>query len=144
MRRSWLSWLIYLLVFVGPFVGRALAIDPECTGLTGEPPIYQGCQLKMGTHTATLRFCSPQHDTDGDILPTGSLQSCTVTVNSLVTSVAVTDPGVIFTVDVSGKNPGHTIEGYCTNADGIQGETWVSDICFPGGKPAKPHWKDEQ
>jgi len=118
----------------------AVAVDPECIDAVSEPPVFSGCQLKMQGLVAELRFCSPQFDADGDpVLPTGHLASCTVALDGLEVTVPVTEPGVLFSATVAGKNPGHTISAWCTTAEDIKGEVWTSDMCFPHQKTKKPH-----
>jgi len=117
----------------------AVAVDPECVDAITEPPVFQGCQLKMQGLTAELRFCSPQFDADGDpVLPTGHLASCTVELDGLAVTVPVTEPGVLFTSTVAGKNPGHLIRAWCTTTEDLRGEVWESEMCFPHQRPKKP------
>lgn len=118
----------------------SFAADPECVDATTEPPVFSGCQLKLDGLQATLRFCSPQFDTDGDpILETGHIASCTVELNGQAVAVATVDrPGQLFEVTVNGKNPGHRIGAFCTTTEGADGEKWESDMCFPHGNPKKP------
>lgn len=133
-----LSTLIVLLV--AACVTPAYAIDPECVGATGAPPVYTGCELTMSGVQADLRFCSPQVDTDGDPVPDGTVASCTVLLDGTpVSTVPLTQAGELFNVTVTGKNLGHRIEAFCTNAEGINGEVWGSDLCFPSGTPGPPH-----
>ena len=118
----------------------AFAVDPECVGLTGAQPVYAGCELKMNGVSATLRFCAPQLDVDGDLLLAGSISSCTITLDDvLVSTVPIAEPGQLFTAILTGKNLGHKIGAFCTNAEGVQGEVWVSDLCFPSGTTRPPH-----
>jgi hypothetical protein len=119
--------------------GPALAVDPECVDAVGEPPVFSGCQLKMDGVTAELRFCTPQHDIDGDLLlDVGHLASCTVELDGLAVTVPVTSPGIVFQSSVAGKNPGHTIRAWCTTTEGLDGEVWSSAMCFPHQSPKKP------
>ena len=118
----------------------ALAVDPLCDGLIGEPPVYQGCSLKASDFTETLTFCTPQLDVDGDPLLLGSLLSCTVVLDGVGQTVPAVDPGELVSVTVTGKSPGHLLSAWCTNIDGLSGDIWTSDFCFPSGKPSKP-WK---
>ena len=121
----------------------AVAVDPECVDAVSEPPVFSGCQLKMQGLVADLRFCAPQFDSDGDpIMPTGHLASCTVTLNGqVVVETPVTEPGQLFSATVVGKNPGHVIEAWCTTTEGLVGEVWESDLCFPHARTKKPHKK---
>lgn len=129
-------WIVLLALLIA---GPALAIDPECVDAVGEPPVFQGCQLKLDGLTAELRFCSPQHDADGDpVLDVGHLASCTVELDGLSVTVPVTAPGILFTSSVSGKNPGHVIRAWCSTTEGLDGQVWTSDICFPHQVPKKP------
>jgi len=135
MHRSILFALAVLL-----FAGSATAVDPECEGVTGDPPVYAGCQLKMTGIEATLSFCSPQLDAEGDTIPDGALSSCSVSLDgSLVETITLTEAGKLFTVTVRGKNPGHQLSAHCTNAEGVDGAVWTSDMCFPAGTPRRPH-----
>lgn len=121
----------------------AFAVDPECVGATGAPPVYTGCELKMTGVTADLRFCSPQVDIDGDPVLDGALGSCTVSLDgAVVSTIPVTLAGQLFSVTVNGKNLGHRLEAFCTNSDGIDGEVWASDLCFPSGTPGRPHYQE--
>jgi hypothetical protein len=120
----------------------AAAIDPDCSGLTGDPPVFQGCQWKLPSRTSTVRFCTPQQDIDGDTLPAGSLRDCTVTLDGAAFSVPVTEPGVVFNVVMSGKYNGHQVEAYCTSFDDVKGTVWASEACFPSGKGKGPHKLD--
>ena len=122
------------------FASPAAAVDPECVGAIGAAPVYAGCQLKMTGVSADLRFCSPQVDADGDTIPDGTVQSCTVSLDGTpVVTAPITTSGELFSVTVTGKNLGHQIGAFCTNAEGITGEVWVSDLCFPSGAPGQPH-----
>jgi hypothetical protein len=125
-----------LLAFLAP---TAAAVDPECDGLVGEPPVFTGCQWKLPTRTATVRFCTPQVDVDGDDLPASSLKDCTVTLDGNPFTVPLTEPGTVFSVIMSGKHNGHTVEAFCTSFDDVQGEVWVSPVCFPSGQGRGPH-----
>ena len=121
----------------------ALAVDPECLDAINEPPTFQGCQLKMDGLSVDLRFCSPQFDIDGDPIPeANAIASCTVTLDDVTHALATVDrPGQLFSVNLTSKNPGHVITAFCTTTEGLDGEVWVSDVCFPAGKPGKPHKK---
>ena len=120
----------------------ALAIDPECIDAIGEPTVYNGCQLKTDALTATLRFCSPQFDIDGDSVPVvGAVGTCTVELDSLAVTVPVTAPGILFESTITGKYPGHTIRAWCSTVEGLTGLIWSSDLCFPSQKLKKPHKK---
>jgi hypothetical protein len=129
--------LLAALLFAAP----AAAVDPECVGKVGTQPVYAGCELKMTGVTADLRFCSPQLDVDGDPLLDGVVASCTVTLDgAAVQTVPITGLGQLFTAQVAGKNLGHQIGAFCTDSDGNDGGVWVSDLCFPSGKPGEPHF----
>ena len=107
---------------------------------TGPPPVFTGCELTINGLSAEVRFCSPQTDADGDLIPSGALGSCTVTLDGVVVDQPiVTEPGTVFSMTVNGKNLGHQIGAFCTNADGVDGGVWVSDLCFPFGTPRPPH-----
>jgi hypothetical protein len=113
--RSLLAGLVLILA------SAAWAIDPDCADATGEPPVYQGCQLKVGSITSTLTFCTPQFDTDGDPIPeVGALESCSVSLNGGPEQInTVGAPGVTTSFTVIGKYPGHTITAWCTNTEGL-------------------------
>jgi hypothetical protein len=119
----------------------ASAVDPECVNAISEPAIYNGCQLKMPGLSAVMEFCSPQFDIDGDPIPeVGAIGSCTITLDGIVQAVAIVDrPGQLFAISLTAKNPGHVIEAFCSTAEDLQGEVWVSDVCFPSKPPKKPH-----
>jgi hypothetical protein len=131
---------ILLAVLAILVASPAFAVDPECVDAVGDQPVYSGCQLKTGARTAQFTFCSPQFDDEGDPIPEqGSLASCTVTLDGLPEAIANVDrPGQVFVINLESKNPGHIIGAYCTNTDGEDGEDWLSDICFPSGRPKAP------
>ena len=126
-------------ILVGLPTASARAVDPECSGAIGDPPVYQGCQLKLGFLLGTLRFCTPQFDIDGDPIPSGAMASCTVELDGVRLVEPVTEPGKVFVVEVQGKNPGHVIRAWCTTAEGLDGPAWQSDLCFPAKQPKEPH-----
>ncbi len=129
--------LLAALLFAAP----AAAVDPECVGKVGTQPVYAGCELKMTGVTATARFCSPQVDVDGEALLDTTVATCTVTLDgATVDTVPITKIGQLFAVQISGKNLGHQIGAFCTDVDGNDGEVWVSDLCFPSGQAAPPHF----
>ena len=121
----------------------ALAVDPECLDAINEPPTFQGCQLKMSGLSVDLRFCSPQFDIDGDPIPeAGAIASCTVTLDDVTHAIATVDrPGQLFTINLASKNPGHVITAFCSTVEGLPGDVWRSEVCFPAGQPGKPHKK---
>ena len=125
-----------ILVLLAP---TAAAVDPECAGLTGDAPVFTGCQWKIPTRTATVRFCTPQVDVDGDTIPAASLKDCTITLDGNPFTVPVTEPGIVFSVVMSGKYNGHQVQAYCTAFDDVKGEVWQSPACFPSGKSKAPH-----
>jgi hypothetical protein len=142
MKRSFVKLLFLLFITPMLLAPTAWAVDPDCTGLTEDPPVFTGCQWKLPSRTSSVRFCTPQQDIDGDALPAGSLKECTVILDGNPFTAPVTEPGIVFNVIMSGKYNGHLVEAYCTSFDDVQGVVWQSPACFPSGQGKGPHKLD--
>ena len=125
--------LLIMLLFVA---GPAFAVDPECLDVAN----YHDPSIIYPSPDRRIDACSPQLDTDGDLIPVTTALVCVLEVmRDGVPSVYATttvSPGTHIVFSVNEKYS-RSANMRC-DAGAVSGEVLAFTASFPSGQPVVP------